>query len=265
MKKIVFTFIIFAFIANASAQFKVNSLGQVGNGTAKRSKNLIDRFNTLRALDGLQSIEHDTILDNICKILLTDETKIYRKSAGVYDEDSVRLLLCEKGIIDYRYEIKEISDKDTVAVFENFLLANKWNHIRTGYYRTGSRHLLLKTESYVKFCQGLGSTRCVAEPIDIGSDFNPKQESKCYTDTLVYYFKILIPDQYYYQFYEYFPLSSEKGGNIKKEEVQTRQGIAGYYWKEEEYDFGIKSIWPIDKYSVILNKDNQRVAIIQQR
>jgi hypothetical protein len=116
---------------------------------SKQSKNLIDRYNSLRTSKGLPSIKHDTVLDNICKALLTDETKTFRKSADVYDEASVRLFLCENGILDYQYEIKEISDNDTTSIFKDFLLTDKWNHIRTGYYRTENKHILLKTKSYL--------------------------------------------------------------------------------------------------------------------
>ena len=100
-----------------------NLLSQNNNSTQtnlsanhKQSKNLIDRFNKFRALENLQSIEHDTILDNVSKILLTDKT--FKKSKGIYNEDSVRLLLYRSGIIDYQYEIQEISDKDTATVFK---------------------------------------------------------------------------------------------------------------------------------------------------
>ena len=50
MKKIIFTFIVFAFFANVSAQLKVNSLGQVGIGTASPQSKL-DVAGTLKTND----------------------------------------------------------------------------------------------------------------------------------------------------------------------------------------------------------------------
>ena len=75
----------------------------------KRSENLIDKFNTLRILEGLPSIRHDTVLDNISKILLIDETRSFKKAQDVYNEDSVRLLLYEKGIIS----VRDITESET--------------------------------------------------------------------------------------------------------------------------------------------------------
>ena len=237
---------------------------------SKQSKNLIDRFNTLRAMDNLESIKHDTILDNICKILLTDNRnncnlvlkeyfpQSYRKSAGVYDEDSVRLLLYNSGIIDYQYEIQEVSNKDTANVFSSFFLADKWNHIRAGYYKTEDKHILFKTKRYLKYDHGTAKTWCDPIEIPMGVPLDLPLTSKCYTDSIVCHFKILIPDQYYYQFYKKIPLSSEKEENIKKKEVQMIRGVS----KFGEYDFTTISMGTeTEMFLVILNKNNERVAV----
>jgi len=237
---------------------------------SKQSKNLIDRFNTLRSLENLPIIKHDTVLDNISRILLTDNRnnchllqqeyfpQSYRKSAGVYDEDSVRLLLYNSGIIDYQYEIQEIPDKDTADVFNSFFLADKSNHIRMGYYKSANRHILLKTKSYLKFDHA--TMKSWSDPILIptGVPLDSPLTSKCYTDSIVCHFKILIPDQYYYQFYEKIPLSSEKGGNIKKKEVQMTRGVSMF----GEYDFTTTSMGTeTEMFLVILNKNNERIAV----
>ena len=54
-------------------------------------------------------------------------------------------------------------------------------------------------------------------------EFNPAVEIKFHTDSIFYHFKILIPDQYYYQFYEKIPLSSEKGENIKRKKIERSE------------------------------------------
>lgn len=227
----------------------------------KQSKLLIDRFNTLRKLENLQRIEHDTVLDDIGKVLLTDKTKIYRKSTNVYNEDSVRLLLYNKGIIDYQYEIKEISDRDTASVFKDFIISDKWSHIRVGYYRTENRHMLLKTKSYLKCVYVVGSSHC--DPISpiIGSNLSSIQESKCYTDSLIYYFKILVPDTFYYQFHAKIPLNNEKVEEMGMKRMERISGKSSMYC---EYDFSIKSAGQqTNMFLGILNKDNQRVAVVK--
>jgi len=226
---------------------------------SKRSKNLINRFNTLRASEGLPSIEHDTVLANIGKILLTDETKTFRKSEGVYDEDSVRLLLLyEKGIIDYQYEIKEISDKDTAAVFKDFLLADRWNHIHAGYYKTKDKHILLKTKSYLKYVCGGASQRL---EVTVAEGTNPPmRKTKSHIDSIINYFKILTPGQYYYQFCKKIPLSNEKEKNIKKKKIKITPGISMY----GEYDFVVKASEPETyMFLIISNENNERIVVIR--
>ena len=254
-----------------------DSISQTDNPiNHKQSKKLIDRFNTLRAKDNLESIQQDTVLDNICKILLTDNRnnsqlvllqehfpQSYRKSTGVYDEDSVRFLLRECGIIDYHYEIQEASDKDTAAVFNSFLLADKSNHLRMGYYRNGNRQILFKTKSYLKYSHGTWKEWCdpIVMPMGVPLDSMEFSSYKNGQDSIVYHFKILIPDQYYYQFYEKFPLSSEKGGNIKKKKVQMTRGVSMF---GTDYDFTTTSMGKeTNMWLIISNKKNERVAILK--
>jgi len=233
---------------------------------SKQSKNLIDRFNALRASDNLQSIKHDSVLDNISKKLLTDKTyrksKKSRKTAGVFDEDSVRLLLYKSGIIDYQYEVQEILDKDTANVFNSFLLADNSNYIRAGYYKNENKHILFKTKSYLKYTHGTMKNWCDPIKIPMGVPIDPMNppSAKCYVDSIVNYFKVLIPDQYYYQFYEKIPLSSEKGGNIKKKKVQITRGVSMY----GEYDFTTIALGQkAYMFLIISNKNNERVVIIR--
>ncbi len=227
----------------------------------KQSKLLIDRFNALRKVENLQRIEHDTVLDDIGKILLTDKPKIYRKSTNVYNVDSVRLLLYNKGIIDYQYEIKEISDRDTASVFKDFIIADKWNHIRAGYYRTENRHILLKTKSYLKCVYVVGSSHCDPISPTIGSNLSSMQESRCYTDSLIYYFKILVPDTFYYQFHAKIPLSNEKVKEMEKNRVQIVPGKSSICG---EYDFFIKSAGQqTNMFLGVLNKENQSVVVVK--
>ena len=219
----------------------------------KQSKKLIDRFNMLRAMDNLESIEQDTILDNISKILLTNKT--YKNSAGVYNEDSVRSLLYRNGIIDYQYEIQEVSDKDTATVFNSFLLADKFDYIRMGYYSNGNRHILLKTKSYLKFNHWL--ITCHSDPIN---GLENETSAKAYTDSVICYLKVLKPDEYYYQFYNRMPLNIDN--NVEKKKVQITPGISRFGEYVGEYDFGIKATGKeIYMFLIISNKNNEGVAM----
>ncbi len=247
--KYIFIITLLSTIIGLSDVFSQNN---ITNADYKQSKNLIDRYNKLRTLDNLPSTEHDTILDNVSKLLLTNKT--YKNSAGTYYEDSVRLLLYNNGIIDYQYEIQEISDKDTSAVFKKFLLADKSKFIRMGYYKYADRHILLKTKSYLKHDHTTALTW--SDPI---SPLNPKSEVKFYIDSIVCHFKFLIPDQYYYQFYKLIPLSSEKGGECKKK-VQMSPGVS----KFGEYDFTTIAVGEeAYMFMIILNENNERVAVVK--
>ena len=215
----------------------------------KQSKNLIDRFNKLRTLENLQNIEYDSVLVNVGKILLTDKT--FKNSTGVYDEDSVRLLFYTSGIIDYQYEIQEMSNKDTATVLKDFLLADKHNYIRAGYYKYGNKHILLKTKSYLKFDHGVGT--CHSETnIDF---FQNPISIPVYTDSIFGYFKILEPNEYYCQFYYRIPLSTDNIDFIEKKKIQTIHDNPKYLFNLTEIETDKQHINPsIDSYSVKENK-----------
>ena len=253
MKKIVLTFIAFAFAANVSIQHN-----SYITDNRKQNTNPIDSVNTLCAMDNLESIEsieQDTVLNNISKILLTNKT--YKNSAGVYNEDSIRSLLYRSGIIDYQYEIQEVSDKDTASVFKAFSAGTSNHHTRMGYYKSVGRHILFKTKSYLKFDHGRGYTH--PHKVDL---LNPhaKTTVAIYTDSIFHYFKILEPDEYYYQFYDRIPSSIDNMDNIEKKKVQTNRGVSMF----GEYDFVIKSAGQeTDMYLIISNKNNERVVVIK--
>ena len=218
----------------------------------KQSANPIDSAN-INVMDNLESIEQDTVLDNISKILLTN--KAYKNSAGVYNEDSIRSLLYRNGIIDYQYEIQEISNKDTVSVFKTYTLANKSKHIRMGTYKSANKHILFKTKSYLKFDHGLGYARS-----DVMSAFSYETSAKVYTDSIFRYFKMLELDEYQYQFYDRIPSSLDKMDNIGKKKVQANRGVSIY----GEHDVEVKAIGTeVDMFLIISNKNDERVVVVK--
>jgi len=80
------------------------------------SRRLIEHYNKLRSLKSLPQIKHDSILDSVTNEVLSNDIK-YRKSFNSFNEDAIRNLLFNKGIIDYKYDIMEISDNDTISAW----------------------------------------------------------------------------------------------------------------------------------------------------
>lgn len=211
---------------------------------------LIDRFNTLRELNNLGKIEHDTILDNISKILMANQ--FLKNAEGVYNEDSVRLLLYKNGVIDYHYTIQETLDIDTVIVYSKFLLADKSDNIRVGSFRNGVNNILFKTTSFLKFIYGTMSVH--SDKMDW---LHNQTSAKVYTDSIIHYFKILIPDEYYYQFYDHIPSNIDKMQNIKME-----QGYFENLSINENFDLIIKSRGlETEMFLIISGKNNGRVIV----
>lgn len=220
-----------------------------------RSKQLIIRYNKLRLKKNLPLLLHDSLIDNVVsKIQLN---KKYKDSKGSYKEDSIRLLLYRSGIIEYQYDMKEVLDKDTTAVFNSFLLADNSKNLRVGYKRSGNKHLLFKTKSYLKFDHWNVSVH--SDPIDLLNSKTTKANIK--TDWAICHFKTSQPDKYYYQFSKHIPLRTEKMDNIKKFEVQTVRS-ENKSESQDKYELIIKSTMP-DVFIIISNKNNERIAVVK--
>jgi len=217
-----------------------------------QSKMLIDRYNILRTEKKLPIIIQDTILDSICKILITNNQ--YKNRNNIFNEDSVRQLLYRNNIIDYQYEIKEISVSDTANTYNSFLISDKSNNIRLGYAKNKNKHILLKTKNYLKFERWKISVS--SGSID---GFSPTTIVNVKTDSIIGYFKTSTSDIYYYQFYSRIPLSTDKLDNIKRFEVQP---IKIEDKDQDSYELIIKFTDP-DVFLIILNKDYERIAILK--
>jgi hypothetical protein len=236
-----------------SAQSKLVTSQQKNNHNL--SKQLIVRYNKLRFKKNLPLLYHDSLLDNVVsKIQLNKE---YKNSTGSYKEDSIRLLLYRSGIIEYQYTVKEALDKDTTAAFNSFLLADNSKNIRVGYKRSGNKHILFKTKSYLRFDHWNISVH--SDPID---PFNSKvTKTTVKTDLAICYFKTSQPGKYYYQLSDYIPLITDKMDNIKKFEVQTVR-TNNKRVTQDMYDLIIKSTNP-EVFLIISNKNNERIVVIK--
>lgn len=182
----------------AISQEKVNHI---------QSKILIERYNKLRLQKNLNDIQHDTILDNNASILLINEK--YKKADNTFKIDSIHSLLYKSGIIDYQFEIVELSDNDTVVGFNKSFLTDKRNNIQMGYAKNGKNHIIMKTKKYLKFNHG--EVACHTNEID---PLNSNNKITVTTDSIHYFFNREIPGNYYYIFCKEIP-SNSKVINLK--------------------------------------------------
>lgn len=167
-----------------------------------QSKKLIERYNKLRLEKGISIIHHDTILDNNAKILLTYDK--YKKNDKYYIADSIRNLLYKSGITDYQYEIIELYDKDTLSCFNKLFLADKTKNIQMGYARHENNQIIIKTKKFLKFEHG--EVACHTNIIDpLGNN----KSISITTDSIHYFLNRVIPENYYYAFFNEIPLSSQ--------------------------------------------------------
>lgn len=222
----------------------------------QQSKILIERFNRLREINKLNRIIQDTILDDICRTLVSNWS--YRNNDNSFKEDSVRKLLYEKGIIDYQYEIKEFSDKDTTAIFKSFLLDADSNCIRMGYRKYANRHILFKTVSYLQFFSW--ETSAHSDPIS-AFDHQGTMTTTFKTDFVVCNLRTSKPGKYYYQFCNHIPSSNERLYHFNKylvEAVSTKNKSDN----QNIYDLKIRST-DHNAFFIILNKNKERIAVLK--
>jgi len=241
----------FATICNSQSMTDSNIIVTDKGVNHQQSKLLIKRYNKVRQAKKMNDIIQDTALDNICRKLIKD--KSYRNIDNTFKEDSIRSLLYESGLIDYQYEIKEVTDKDTTATFNSFLLAENSSKTRMGYIKNANKHILFKTKSFIKYGY------CIAheeseEPQVIGG----VETAKIKTTSVIFHIKTSVPGKYFYQLYDHIPLSTERKDTIKKYEVQSSKICDNL----NMYDIEIQSTYPNTVF-LILNTNNERISVIK--
>jgi len=220
-----------------------------------RSKQLIERYNELRNNRSLPNINSDSIIDDAANEILID--KRYRKLSNEFDEDSIRLLFFNKGVIDYKFEAKEFLDKDTDTVFNAFLFEDTSSNILIGYSRSGNKHLLIKIKSYLKYDFG----DSYIPRINIPSNKNTVDVK---TDSIVYYVKWIVPGKYYYHYLNHIPRSSESVGSNDnyevKKSIKKNPFTKGF---DDTYpNMVLTSVHP-DMYLIVTSEKNEIVAILK--
>jgi hypothetical protein len=220
------------------------------------SKRLIERYNKLRSLKSLPQIKHDSILDIVTNEVFANDIK-YRKSFNSFNEDSIRFLLYNKGIIDYKYALIETADNDTISSFEKFFMSDASNNILCGYARKDGKNLILKTKNYLEYGYAVAY---------ISSETgNYMQETfKIFTDSVEYHVKAVVPGKYKFYYSEKIPLKSELSKDQVFFDIRTGEATNHPSGNRNFSDFNlvIKSKYP-DKFIVITNRKNGIVAVIK--
>lgn len=217
-----------------------------------RSGTLIKQYNTLRKLQHLPALKHDTVLDRICSTLISNP--IYRNKNNQFNSDSIHSLIHKNGLIDYQYEIREFTDKDTATVFRTFLQTDQWPCVNIGYKRIGNKHLLLKTRSYLKFDHGEAKVHSTTI-----SGFDNRKTSKAdvFTDSVTVYISQIVKGKYYSTYTDKIPHQS---GEMKNKVRQAGKNCR----TSKNIDLCFMANGPdVDKYLVITNVNRVIVAVIR--
>ena len=215
------------------------------------SKYLIERYNKLRSKRNLSYIQHDTILDNVAMEIQSNRK--YRKSMNLFNENSIRFLLYNRGVIDYQYEIIEALDKDTASAYKSFLLNDPFSNLRVGFCKKKNRNILLKTKSFLKFnhwevsahspvIDGLHNK---SKTINIGED-----SAKCFMKTLK-------QGKYTYYTTNSIPLKSDRTAIPTKKPSMVKLTNKSY-----DLVFTLRGN-ECNKYLIIVNEKNEKVTIMK--
>ena len=214
------------------------------NVNHKQSQSLIERYN---------NIQTDTILDNVCAKII--QNRKFRNANNSFNEDSIRNLMFSSGITDYQYELIELNDVDTLKEFSNFISNDRFANLRMGYMKNGNNHILLKTKRYLKF--EYSEARCYSDATDIMKNKYLKKSIilNIKTDTVKYFVKPIINDDYYYQFSNKIPLvvNNTPYGLKRKGERFNLDKLVFFANNEQESNM----------FLIILNKNGLIVTILK--
>ena len=256
MKHLLFVILICLFPCFPFAQQDQSALMETTNSY---SEQLINRFNKLRNLKSLPPLKHDSILDLVTNEILRHPAK-YQKSFNSFYEDSIRFLLYNSGVIDYKYELLEVADKDTVSVFKKFFMGDGSKHIQVGCYKKEGKSLLIKTKSYLEYGYAVISGFSVS--VD---GFDPNHTTKIKpANSAKYYVNALISGKYRFYYSDKIPLSSER---LKNHDFTDIIPIKTSYYDNDSINYSgfnllINSKQPY-KFVVIVKEKKELVAIIK--
>lgn len=216
------------------------------------SRVIIKRYTILRKRQHLPALRYDSILDHISRILLSKPS--YKSKNNHFNTDSIHYLIHRNGLIDYQYEIKEFTNKDTASIFRALLLNNKFPYINVGYTRIGDKHLLLTTRSYLKFDHGVAKVHSTSI-----SGFNKMKTSATdvFTDSATIYLRPIVNGEYYSIYTDKIP--------NKSSDLKVKPCSIGKIIRTRKTNYLILSSGgnETNKYLVITNKSREIVAVIK--
>ena len=233
----------------------------IQKNNTENSKRLIEHYNQLRSLKSLPQIKHDSILDIVTNEIFSNDIK-YRKSINSFNEDSIRFLLYDKGIIDYKYELIEITDNDTISSFEKNFMSDASNNIRCGYARKDGKNLLVKTKKYLEY--GYSISYVHSETGDWLNENFQSTTLKVFTDSVKYRVKAVVSGKYKFYYSDEIPSSSETSKKQVLFEIRTETTTkpSSAYINYSDFDLVITSKSP-DKFIVIKNENDELIAVIK--
>ena len=221
-----------------------------------RSRQIIERYNRLRIKKSIPEIQHEILLDEIA--MKIQSNKKFRKSLNVYDENSIRDLLHKYGIIDYQYEIMEFPDKDMTSACTKFLLNDEFSNLRVGYSKFYKSNILIKTKSFLKFDHMESSTHTSL----IDELHNTSATVDVITDSVKLYMKTLKKNTYSYYTTDIIPLKSDTQVISTKKPTVVKQKEKLFAHSSYDLVFTLSND-ESNKYLVILNEKNERVAVLK--
>jgi len=233
----------------------------IQKNNTENSKRLIERYNKLRSLKSLPQIKHDSILDDVTNEVFANDIK-YRESFNSFNEDSIRFLLYNKGIIDYKYELIEMADIDTISSFKKNFMSDASKNIRCGYARKDGKNLLVKTKNYLEYGYSVSSVH--SETVDFFNEKNLSTSLKIFTDSVEYHVKAVVPGKYKFYYSDKIPSNSEISKDQVFFDIKTGEATNHPSGNRNFSDFNlvIKSKYS-DKFIVIINEKNELIAVIK--
>lgn len=227
-------------------------------GIQSRSQQIIERYNRLRIKRSIPVVYHEPLLDDIAMKILSN--KKFRKSLNGYNEEAIREILYKYGIIDYQYEIMEFPDKDMTSACTIFLLNDGFSNLRVGYSKIDNTNILIKTKNILKFDHWAMTSH--SPVIDALHKTSTSATVDVITDSVKLYMKTLKKGTYSYYTTDRIPLKSDKPVISTKNPTLVLQKEKLFAHSSYDLVFTLTND-ESNKYLIIVNEKNERVAILK--
>jgi hypothetical protein len=220
------------------------------------SDQLINRYNKIRESRSLPLIRHDSLLDRIAEEIQSHSNEYKNPLLGSFSEEAIRKLFYEQGVIDYKYEIIEAKDKDTISVFKSFLIKDRSNNIRCGYSRIKEINVIIKTHCFLEFAMvtGFVHPRNIKHP----------SCNQPLADSIFYILKEVIPGKYRFYFSDQIPANPLPEKSVALTELSKIENIDSKLFGKNHPDFDLvlRSKQP-NRFAIIVNEKKEIIAFLK--